>query len=541
MSGLTGPSTVSARSDQPEVTHREDSQYPSGAAGRGDHLLTVQSLSKTFNATRALSDIRLAVDSGEIHVLMGHNGSGKSTLIKVLSGYHVPDPGGSVWIGGQPLKFGAPEVSHRLGCRFVHQDLALIAQGSVLDNIALGYGFPTRFGTIRTKGARKLTIQALEAVGLDVDPATPVSRLSAVQKTQLAVARALRTDGPHPARVLVLDEPTASLPVDDVDHLLATVNAVAGQGLGVLYVTHHLEEMFKMGTRVTVLRDGSSVATYTRAELTRSRLVRDLVGDDIGQLRRSPSAVESGPAKLLEVDGLSAGTLSDIRFTVRPGEILGFAGLAGSGRESILGAVFGSIERRAGAVRLQGRELPAGRPDRAVAAGLAYMPADRKVHGGVMTLSARENITLASTRSFATALRLRGRAEKAEVTSWFDRLEIRPSRGTELPLASFSGGNQQKILFAKWLRLGHPVFMLDDPTQGVDIGAKAALHRQLIGCADGGAGVVITSSDLDELSDLCDRVLVLHHGQIVSELPGEEVTPAVLTVAISSREGFLEQ
>jgi ribose transport system ATP-binding protein len=498
-------------------------------------VLSVENISKTFTRTKALSGVSLAIEAGEVHALLGQNGSGKSTLIKIMSGYHSPDPGGGVRIGDDELPFQDPVGSYRLGCRFVQQDLGLVPTLSVIDNMSLGSGFPTAFGTIRGKESAELAKKDLARLNLDIDPRALVGTLSASEKTGVAIARALRVDPDYPARLLVLDEPTATLPVDEVDHLLDRVSAISATGVGVLYVTHHLGEVFRVAQRVSVFRDGKVVGAGPVGNFDHAAIVHLLAGEELlaeeSESRRSKAARAAARegGTVLEIDDLHSGALSGVSIEVERGEIVGIAGLAGSGRESVLGASFGALPRDSGGVKVAGRALPAMRPDLAIANGVAYLAPDRKTGGSIMTMSARENLTMPDLKPFWKGGRLRRRTEKALTKSWFERLSVRPANATDEPLSIFSGGNQQKILFGKWLSQKPAVFLLDEPTQGVDVGAKADLHRELVTATQDGAAVVISSSDLEELADLCDRVLVIVDGKISSVLEGADVTEGKIT------------
>jgi ribose transport system ATP-binding protein len=466
-------------------------------------------------------------------VLVGENGSGKSTVIKVLSGFHHPDAGARVEIAGEALEFGSATASHRAGARFVHQDLGLLDTRSVLDNLALGSTYPTRFGTIRRGAAAAEARKLLARVSMDVDPWRPVGRLSAAERTGVAVARALRDDPAHQARLLVLDEPTATLPANEVDRLLEIVRAAAAAGTAVLFVTHHLDEVFRLADRVTVLRDGRIVGTSVISEIDRPTLVHQLVGEEFEEVLENRHAEPVTAPPRLRVRHLVADAVADVSFDVRPGEILGIAGLTGSGRDTLLGAVFGA-RPRTGEVALDDRTIRAGRPQESIAAGIAYLSADRRGRGGLMTMSARDNLTIANLRPFSSVVRLSGKGENEEARSWFSRLDVRP-RGQIKPfLGTFSGGNQQKVLLAKWMRLRPAVFLLDEPTQGVDIGAKAEVHSQLLALAAEGTAVVVASTDVEELPSLCSRVLVLRGGRITDELDRDEITVSHIKEKIMS-------
>ncbi|RAN72376.1 hypothetical protein B5P43_32675 [Bacillus sp. SRB_336] len=499
---------------------------PQKAAGERRPAVVIHDLAMTFGVNRALDNVSLTIAPGEIHVLAGSNGSGKSTLIKILSGYYAPDPGGEVLIDGEPLAFSMPTSAYRLGCRFVHQDLGLIATGSVLDNLSFTAGYPTVLGTIRSAAAKRSVRAALEQVGLGALPLNrTVSEVSAAERTGVAVARAIRADEANPVKLIVLDEPTATMPADEVERLLGMIAAIAGHGVAVLLVTHHLDEVFRVADRITVLRDGLLIATSPVDAVDHDSLVEQLTGDVVEPVRPGAIRQRAEHARFqLEVNGLRCGPLSGLSFAAHEGEILGLAGLTGSGRESVLGAVFGRTTPEAGAVLVDNKPLRAGRPDLAIRAGVAYLPSERKTHGGVMELSARENIVLSSLQPFFTLGRIDRRAERAEARDWFTRLGVRPAGAIAAPLASFSGGNQQKILFGKWIRNRPKVFLLDEPTQGVDVGAKAELHRQLLKLANDGTTVVVSSIDHEELATICDRVLVLRGGHIVEELVGTRLT-----------------
>jgi ribose transport system ATP-binding protein len=500
----------------------------SALAGNGRPALEVAGLGKSFEGVIALSGFSLTIAAGEVHALLGENGSGKSTLIKILSGYHQPDEG-EVRVAGQPLAFGSASAAYHLGCRFVHQDLGLVDTMSIADNLAIGTGFPTRIATVRDAASRARAFTDLVKVGLaELDPRANVESLSPARKTGVAIARALREDPAAPVRLLVLDEPTATLPVREVEQLLQIVRNAAQNGIAVLYVSHRLDEVLQIARNVTVLRDGVQVMTGPIKGLDRAALIASIIGPEAA----SPGAPGPAPAAgrpraaepVLRVTGLRSDSLDNIGFTTAPGEIVGFAGIAGSGRDRLLGAVFGASPREAGAVAVRNCGIPGHRPHEAIAGGLAYLPADRRLDGGMMGLTARENLTLVNLKPFWHRGLLSRRAESAEASSWFTRLRVRPPGGLERRLETFSGGNQQKILIAKWLRQEPPVLLLDEPTQGVDVGARAALHQLIIAAAAQGMAIVISSSDSDELESVCHRVLIMRDGRITKELTGADIT-----------------
>jgi ribose transport system ATP-binding protein len=499
--------------------------------------LAIRRLSKSFAGKTVLNSFTLDLARSEIHVLLGQNGSGKSTLIKVLSGYHVPDPGGEVFVGGKPLRFGSPQSAYLLGCRFVHQDLGLVQTSSVLDNLFFLSGYPTRGGTIQAKAAIRRARAALDLVGLDVDPRLDIDRLRPAEQTGVAIARAmLSQEGTEPF-VLVLDEPTVTLPTDEVDRLLETLRTAAATGIAILYVTHHLQEVSELGQRVSVLRDGVLVDTQEIASLDRQKLVHQLIGSELEVVQRMdpPHQHAQSTKPSLTVTGVRAGVLGDLTLQAWPAEIAGLTGLDGSGREAVLPAIFGAIPRDAGQIEVDGVEIRSPGPRAAIKAGIGYLPANRRADGAVMEMSAIENMTLANLRPFWRRLRFRKRLERIEAMSWFNKLEIRPSAGINAWLDTFSGGNQQKVLFAKWLRQQPKVLLLDQPTQGVDIGAKAELHRQILEAARSGSAVLISSTDVEELATLCTRVLIVRNGRVVGELGGEAITETAINNSFHSQ------
>jgi ribose transport system ATP-binding protein len=494
--------------------------------------LSATRLSKTFGATRVLHDVDLTVRPGEVHALVGANGSGKSTLIKILAGYHSPDAGCDISIAGAPLEPGSPESAYELGCRFVHQDLGLVDELSVVDNIFLSGGFPTAFGTLRRSKFEAEAMQLLERVGTPVDADLPVAELSAAAKTAVAMARALRPGNRHGTRLLVLDEPTATMPDDEVERLLGIVRRVAASGVGVLYVSHRLDEIFQVCDEVTILRDGHRVDTSPVNEYTHNRLVSALVGAELQSLDTGVRTGGSDTTNIgLGAEALTTELLHGISLSFDAGAITGIAGITGSGREAVLGSIFGSARNATGTVTVGGYSRNRATPADSIRAGVAYLPPDRKRLGGAMDATARENMSLVALPSFWKRWRLDRTQETARCVEWFQRLSVRPVTALERPLSAFSGGNQQKILFAKWLAIEPQVFLLDEPTQGVDVGAKVVLHQQLLGMAKQGKTVVVSSTDVEELAAICTRVVVLMNGHIVADLTGDDVTESSITRA----------
>ena len=485
-------------------------------------LLAIRNISKTFPGTKALDGVDFDVRAGEVHALVGPNGSGKSTLIKVLAGFNAPDRGTEVSVAGEAVHVSDAHTSRAVGFRFVHQDLGLVHDLNTVDNLALGRGFRTGLGgRIRWAQERQDAEERIRALGYSFDVRRPTRELGAAERTGVAIARALYDW--EDARVLVVDEPTASLPTHDVDVLFEAINRVRAKGLGVIYVSHRLDEVFSIADRVTVLRDGRRVGTYDTADLETDRLVSLMVG---GEEMRPPhtSAGGSRYEVVLQARELCGLVVDNVDITARRGEILGIAGLTGSGREEILPLLFGAVSR-SGEVELDGRPTPSGRPRAAVAAGMALVPANRHRDGSITNLTVRENCTITDLRRHS----LRGgalsrAAEREEVHGWIEELDVRPPRADAV-FSTLSGGNQQKVVLAKWLRTKPKVLLLDEPTQGVDVHAKATIHALAREASANGSAVVIASSDDIELCDTCDRVLVMRDGRIAGEVRGDRRTP----------------
>jgi ribose transport system ATP-binding protein len=453
------------------------------------------------------------VAAGEIVAVVGQNGSGKSTLVKVLAGVYEMDSGTVEVLGADGTMLGGRAASDAL--HFIHQDLGLVAGLTAVENLALGRRLTARSIAPRNGGAeRRRAEEQIRRFGGDFDVTVPISRLAPPERTIVAIVRAL-ADWTDSNNLLVLDEPTASLQGEEVEVLFRAVRRVAAEGAGVLFISHRLDEVLGLADRVVALRDGLLVADEPIANVDQAALVRMIVGREM--VDRSFAVEDEPGAPLLEVEGLSGGRVGSVDLTLRAGEIVGVTGLIGSGREHLSPLIFGGLPRQ-GEVRLEGRALPAERPRDSIDAGLAYVPADRRADGAVMTLTMRENLTLPRLKPLRRGLGwLSARAEFDDVGTWIDRTEIRPPDPAR-PLEKFSGGNQQKVVIAKSLRTEPRVLLLDEPTQGVDVGAKAAIYELIAGAARDGCAVMVCSSDAKELAALCGRVLVMRDGEIVAEL-----------------------
>ena len=476
----------------------------------------LRSVSKHFGATQALDDVSLSLLSGEVHALVGENGAGKSTLVKILAGVHQPDTG-AILLDGVVTRLQDPAQARGLGIAVVHQEPRLFPDLTVAENVFIGHAPSGALGTIdwgsMRKGARSL-FHELD-VQLDVD--APVRGLSMADQQLIEIAKALSVE----ARVLILDEPTASLSAHEVARLFAIVGRLRTRGVAVLFVSHRLDEVFELCDRATVLRDGRHVVTMATDELTPADLVRHMVGRTVTLFPHVETAVGD---VLLRVEGLTrAGEFQDIGFTVRTGEIVGFAGLVGAGRTEVARVLFGIDKRDRGSVVLDGRPVSFDGPSAALQAGIAYLPEDRHQQGLVLDFSIAQNVTLPILPRLFPRLWIAPAREKAVALKYSQGLNVR-STGVDQLVGALSGGNQQKVVLAKWLAAQPRILILDEPTRGIDIGAKVEVHRIISDLAASGLGIVLISSDLPEVLAMSDRILVFHEGRIAAEIPRERAT-----------------
>jgi ribose transport system ATP-binding protein len=499
--------------------------------------LRIENLSKTFPGQRALDSVDFELAPGEVHALIGQNGSGKSTLIKVLAGFHEADPGATVEVGGKPLVLGSADATLKAGIRFVHQDLALAPTLDTLDNLALGRGFYTSVaGTISWRKEARAARELLHELGYSFDFRVPVSRLAAAERTGIAIARALQgwEGGAH---VLFLDEPTATLPAGEAERLFEVVRMVKARGVAVGYVSHHFSEVFALCDRVTVLRDGRKIGTRNVSEIDEPALIELTVGRAIQRLDRRDHETAPREDIVLSAEGLTGRVLSGIDFSIHAGEIVGFAGVTGSGREEVAELIFGSA-RRGGNVSLDGEPVPPGKPTTAMERGMSLVPANRLANGILPDMTLRENMTLGSLSRYISVAGLHPGAEREDVREWLAKLDVQPPR-SEARIARLSGGNQQKVVIARALKCEPRLLLLDEPTQGVDVGAKASIHKIVDEVAESGACVLVSSSESEELIRLCHRIVVLAGGQIrtvldASKTHADELTELVLGTATAA-------
>ncbi|ACZ84394.1 sugar ABC transporter ATP-binding protein [Streptosporangium roseum] len=501
-----------------------------GRKGRllNDEILRVEGLRKEFPGVVALDGVDFTLRAGEVHVLLGENGAGKSTLIKMLSGAYHPD-GGRILVDGAPTEIRTASDAQRLGIATIYQEFNLVPQLTVGENLALGRP-PRRFGFVDTGRMHEQAGELLRRVGVDVDPRTPVARLGIARMQMVEIAKALGLN----ARVLIMDEPTAVLTTTEVERLFGIVRQLRDQGVAIVFITHHLEEIPQIGDRVTVLRDGSSVAEVP-ATTPENELVRLMVGRPIDQQYPREPAAPGGP--LLQVRGLRReGEFTDVSFEVRAGEVVGLAGLVGAGRTEVARSIFGADAYDSGEVLVNGRPLARGDVHAAMEAGLGLVPEDRKGQGLVLGADVGENLGLVTLRRASRGGFVDRQGQRRAAAEVARQLGVRMS-GLGQEVRTLSGGNQQKIVIGKWLLAKASVLILDEPTRGVDVGAKVEIYQLINSLTASGHAVLMISSDLPEILGMSDRVLVMARGRLVGELAaGEATQDSVMALAVTEVE-----
>ncbi|ROP27116.1 sugar ABC transporter ATP-binding protein [Pseudokineococcus lusitanus] len=483
-----------------------------------DELLRMTGIVKHFPGAKALDGVDLVVRAGEVHCVLGQNGAGKSTLIKVLAGAHAPTAGEITW-QGQPLTLANPVAAIKAGIATMYQELDVVDGLTVADNIYLGHEMSTA-GVTKRREVERHTKELLARLGhSEIKPGTEVGSLSAAGKQIVSMARALS----HDAKLIIMDEPSAVLDSEEVDNLFRTVRDLTAAGVGIVYISHRLEEIREIGDRITVIKDGRSVATdLAVADVPTPELIRLMTGRTVEGFPQRP-ALPADAAELLVVDGLAAdGVFEDVSFTVRAGEVVGLAGLVGAGRSEILETVYGARKATAGSVRVGDKKLRAGSVAAAVGAGVGLAPEERKSQGLLLGEPIYRNITLTSFARFAKGGLLDEKAERAAATEQIKAMELRPADPDRV-IGTLSGGNQQKAMLARWLVHGCRVLLLDEPTRGVDVGARAEIYALINQLAASGAAVVVVSSEIPEVLGLADRVLVISDGRVVHTGPADQI------------------
>jgi ribose transport system ATP-binding protein len=487
-------------------------------------LLQMRRISKTFPGVKALDLVDLDVRAGEVHAVAGENGAGKSTLMKIMTGVFAADPGGEILIDDAAVTIRDPLHARDLGLSIIYQELSMVDEMTVAENIFLAREPRNRIGLVDKAEMNRRTAAALETLQVTVSPTSRVRDLSVGQKQMIEIAKAISYD----ARVLVMDEPTASLSQHESDTLLQLIRKLRERGIAIIYITHRLEEIFAVADRVTVLRDGRTFASQPIGEVTRASLVRAMVDRDLSQLYASHPSYATKEV-VLSVRGLTQSQRHDQTFEVRDvdfdlhkGEVLGLFGLIGSGRTEMMEMIFG-VRAATGSIRVAGREMKRRTPVAAMALGLGFATEDRKAQGLVLGMSVRENITLTHLENYCRLEFVNRRRESAGAQELARMLGVK-TPSIEQKVVNLSGGNQQKVVIAKWIARQPRVLIVDEPTRGIDVGAKAEVHALLARLAEQGVGVIVVSSDLPEILAVSDRVLVIKKGRVAAELPKAEAT-----------------
>jgi len=499
-------------------------------------LLEMRGISKRFGGTQALDQVDFSLDRGEVVGLLGENGAGKSTLIKILAGVHRMDQG-AIFIDGKPVTLQTPQDAQRLGIAVIYQELNLTPNQTVAENVFLHHpqrmnGILGKIGIIDHRRRERETASLLAQLGITgLDLRRKVGELSVAFQQLTEIAKALALE----ARLIVMDEPTSALPDEEVDHLFEIIRRLRERGLGVVFVSHRLNEVRAICDRIVVLRDGKNAGALPVNEASDDRIIAMMVGRSIDNLY--PKRPATPGDVVLEVQGLTRrGIIEDISFHLRAGEVVGLAGLVGSGRTEVARAIFGADRIDKGTIRLNGTPVRIRSPQDARSLGIGYVPEDRKVQGLVPGMTVRDNVTLAVLRQLARAGHVVDRSVLEGVARrYVHELHLRPPR-TDLPVGSLSGGNQQKVVLAKWLAVDLKVLLLDEPTRGIDVGAKAEIHGLIDELAHRGMAILLISSELPEVLAMSDRILVMSEGRLVGELSREEATQERILALASGRK-----
>ena len=481
--------------------------------------LEVRDLTKTFPGVNALVGVSFAAHSGEVHTLLGENGAGKSTLLKTVFGVQRPDSG-EIRVGGQVVEFARPSDAMAHGIAMVHQELSLVPQMTAVQNLVLGRERSSA-GVIDWKEARRRAAQALEQLRFDAPADVPVARLSVAQQQLVELARAISTD----ARIIIMDEPTASLTTAESERLFAIINELRAAGKAIIYVSHRLKEVLELSDRVTALRDGKLVGTRTRAEIPgEDALVQMMVGRNLAAIGVGSNDLQVG-RELLRVENVSVpGVVDGVSLSLRQGEIVGLAGMVGAGRTELARAIIGADRSSGGTVYVDGDRVSIRRPSDAIHHGIALLTEDRKHQGLALDMTTASNVTLMSPPGrFGILNRRRQRTVAAEALK-----PLNTKMQIDRPVRTLSGGNQQKVVLARWLRSDSDIFIFDEPTRGIDVGAKGEIHAIMRRLADSGKAVLMISSDLPEVLAMSDRVLVMRRGRVVAELDRSEANEEVV-------------
>lgn len=491
-------------------------------------ILKIRNITKVFPGVKALDDVSLDIREGEVLSLLGENGAGKSTLIKVLSGLYIPEEGTLEYYGKQ-VSFRTPAEAKEAGISVVHQELAYLPLLSIAENLYVRHYSEKKKRLVNWKAMRRYAIEAMATIGLDLDPDKPIGECSVAECQQVEIARAVYEN----AKILILDEPTSSLTDREIDSLLKCIDGLRKKGVAVVMITHKIEEIMRVADRVVVLRDGHAVGECNVTDVTKDDLITMMVGRKVTDMY--PTKTNTPGEDLMLVENLETNFLKNVNFNVRKGEILGIYGLMGSGHLEVGQALFGCYPTMKGTVTLEGKKLNMKSPEHCVKKGISFLPSDRKTEGLVLIHSVMSNIMNPYYQTGTNGWKVNQKKEQMIAKKWVDALAIK-TPGIETPTDSLSGGNQQKVVLAKWLEINPKVVILNDPTRGIDVGAKAEIYRILNNLTEQGVSVIMITSEMPELLAMSDRVMVMHEGHQMALLSKEEMTQKnIVTAAIGGK------
>lgn len=494
----------------------------------GENLLLMQNIEKNFPGVKALKNVNLSLDKGEVHAIIGENGAGKSTLMKILSGVYQKD-GGKIFWEGREVEFHSTIQAQNTGVSIIYQELNLMPNMSVAENIFTGREFKKSGFMLDEKSTAREAEKFTHEVGLEIDVRTKVDKLSIAQRQMVEVAKALSVN----AKLIVMDEPTSSLADRENAILMDLIRKLRAKGVTVVFISHKLDEIFAISDRITVLRDGECIGTVLTKNCSEAQLIQMMVGRPLTDIYPK-TAVPIGDT-VLEVKNLCAGKLvNNISFTLRKGEILGFTGLIGAGRSEVMRALFGVDKMKSGEIVIDGQILKNHQPSDAIKSGIGFVPEDRKLQGLILIMAVRENTTLASLNKISRFSVMNGKKERDVSASYVDKLSIK-TPGIEQKVNNLSGGNQQKVVIAKWLATHPKVLILDEPTRGIDVGAKKEIHALMGQLAAEGVGIIMISSELPEVLGMSDRIVVMHEGRARGILDRKDASQeAIMKIILGS-------
>lgn len=488
-----------------------------------EKFLEISNVSKTFPGVKALDEVQFEICPGEVHALVGENGAGKSTLIKILAGVYTPDLGAKIKIGGEEAAINGPMDAIKRGISVIYQDFSLFTNLTVAENIGVNELIEQKKKVLNWPRMRRKAAEALKFLEADINPLEIVGNLSVAKQQMVAIATAVAQD----AKMIIMDEPTSALSEGEVERLYQIIDALKERGIAIMFVGHKMNELFHVADRFTVFRDGKYVGTRNKADVTEGELISMMVGREV-QIRNYANLEEKGPA-LLAVEGLSKkGNFKDITFEVHQGEVLGVTGLVGAGRSEVMQAIFRLNKLDAGKIMLDGQEVTINNPSEALRHGIAYIPESRQTQGLVLQKTIESNILLPVLGKYANKLGILDRKKMhGAANKWIEMLDVRPRDSQNLAM-SLSGGNQQKVVIAKWVSTEARVLIVDEPTNGVDIGAKDEIHKILRKLASDGAAVIVISSDLPEVLSISDRIMIMRHGRVAGFMDNEDLTQEMI-------------